>query len=167
MLAYDDGLAACSATPKQVDKVKKEICKVFKRHNLNITIDANKKIVNFLDISLDLKNNTYKPYIKPNDVPTYVHNQSNHPPSDLKNIPESVNKRLSTISANSEIFNNAAPIYQEALKKSGYTYQLKFDPNTSTKASKKRHTRKRTITWFNPPFSKNVKTNVGGNFLTN
>ena len=30
--------------------IKKDICKVFNDHNLNITIEANKKTVDYLDI---------------------------------------------------------------------------------------------------------------------
>ena len=36
----DDGLAVCSATPKQIEKTKQEINKVFKANNLNITIEG-------------------------------------------------------------------------------------------------------------------------------
>ena len=45
----DDGLAVCSASPKQIEKTKQEINKVFKANNLNITIEANKKIEHFLE----------------------------------------------------------------------------------------------------------------------
>ena len=46
----DDGLAICSASPKQIKKTKQEIDKVFKANNLNITIEANKnKFVHFLE----------------------------------------------------------------------------------------------------------------------
>ena len=55
------------------------------------------------------------------------------------------------------------PIYQEALKKSGYDYKLKFQKSTSTTTSKQQ--RKRKIIWFNPPYSMNVATNVGRYFL--
>ena len=55
---------------------------------LNITIEANVKNVNFLDINLDLSTATYKPYMKPNDRPTYVHRSSNHPRGILENIPQ-------------------------------------------------------------------------------
>ena len=49
-LYRDDGLAVCSASPKQIKKTKQEIDKVFKAcYNLNITIEANKKIVHFLE----------------------------------------------------------------------------------------------------------------------
>ena len=54
-LYRDDGLAALDKTPKQIENIKKHICKVFKDHNLKLTIEANKKSVNFLDITLDLR----------------------------------------------------------------------------------------------------------------
>ena len=39
------------------------MCKVFKYNSLQITIEANKKVVDFLDITLDLITAIYKPYI--------------------------------------------------------------------------------------------------------
>ena len=111
---------------------------------------------------MDLNSGFFKPFMKPNDTPLYVHKQSNHPKNILANIPLSVNRRLSCISSNEAIFNEAIPPYQEALNKSGYQHQLKFDP-PGNKNTKKNRSRK--VTWFNPPFSANVKTNVGRNFL--
>ena len=57
-LYHDDGLAVCSATPKQIEKTKQGICKVFKANSLNITCNNRneKKIVNFLDVTFDLIN---------------------------------------------------------------------------------------------------------------
>ena len=63
-LNRDDGLATCSKTPKQVEAIKNETCKIFKKHNLQITIEANKKVVDFLDLTLDLRTGVYKPYKK-------------------------------------------------------------------------------------------------------
>ena len=40
---------------------------------------------------------------------------------------------------------------------------MKFEPPSRTKKVKKN--RSREVTWFNPPFSQNVSTNVGGKFL--
>ena len=95
----------------------------------------------------------------------YVHKDSNHPPGILKNIPEGIKKRLSNISANEEIFQRAAPPYQEALNKSGYSYKLHFSPPPLVPDLPTKRNRKRNITWFNPPFSKNVKTNIGKKFF--
>ena len=117
-----------------------------------------------MDVTFSLEKGTYSPYNKPNNTPTYVHKQSNHPPLILKNIPEGVNKRLSTNSSNQEIFEQAAPLFQAALDKSGYSYKLHFNPPKKTQNRKKKN-RKRNILWFNPPFNLAVKTNVGKEFL--
>ena len=94
-------------TLKQIEKMKQDMSKIFQNFGLRITIDVNHKIVNFLDVSLDLNSGLYKPFMKPNDNPLYVNKSSNHPPSILRNIPAAVNKRLSGISATEEIFKNS------------------------------------------------------------
>ena len=115
-------------TLRQIELTKKEICKIFKRQGLSITIEANHKVVNFLDVNLDLNTGVFKPFMKPNDSPVYVNKNSNHPPSIIKNIPSAVNRRLSKISANEKVFAEAIPPYQDALNKSGYDHQLKYEP---------------------------------------
>ena len=71
-LYRDDGLAVCKATPKEIEKPK-EVSNVFKSNGFKITIDANKKIVHFLDVTFDLTDGSYKPYMKPNNKLSYVH----------------------------------------------------------------------------------------------
>ena len=83
-LYRNDGLGVCKATPKKIEKTKQEVSQVFRSNDLKITIDANKKIVNFLDVTFDLANGSYKPYMKLNNKTLYVHRQSNHPPTLLK-----------------------------------------------------------------------------------
>jgi hypothetical protein len=165
-LYRDDGLATCNKSPRQTEQIKQKICKIFADNNLKITIEANIKSVDFLDITLDLRNGSYKPYMKPNNTPLYVHNESNHPPSITRNIPLSINKRLSNISSNEQVFNEATPPYQEALKESGYDYTLKYNPQPQNTNTSRKRNRQRNITWFNPPYSESVATNVGKNFLT-
>jgi len=60
-LYRDDGLSVCKATPKEIEKTKQEVSHVFRSNGLKITIDANIKIVNFLDVTFDLTNGSYKP----------------------------------------------------------------------------------------------------------
>ena len=100
--------------------------------------------------------------MKLNGTPTNVYKDSNHPKGILQNIPHSVNRRLSSISSNQEVFESAIPPFQEALKKSGYVYTLNFDPSSKNKKAKNRS---RNITYFNPPYSLNVQTNIGKQFL--
>ena len=163
-LYRDDGLAVCKATPKEIEKTKQEVSQVFRSNGLKITIDANKKIVHFLDVTFDLANGSYKPYMKPNNKILYVHRQSNHPPMLLKNIPLNINKRLTNISSSKEVFDESIAPYQQALKESGYDHKLTYNP-LPEQATKNRRKRTRNITWYNPPFASNVKTNLGRKFL--
>ena len=127
-LYRDDGLAVCNLKPRQAELTRKKLCEIFKENGLKITSVANVKNVNFLDINLDLEKDTFSPYMKPNDKPVYVHADSNHPRSILEYFPRSVNKRLSSISSSQEVFEKSVYPYQEALKSSGYSYQLRYDP---------------------------------------
>ena len=151
-------------TPKEIEKTKQEVSNVFKSNGLKITIDANKKIVDFLDVTFDLTNGSYKPYIKPNNKILYVHRQSNHPPALLKNIPLNINKRLTNISSSKEVFDESIAPYQQALKESGYDHKLTYKPSPEP-LPRNRRKRTRNITWYNPPFASNVKTNLGRKFL--
>lgn len=162
-LYRDDGLAISQGPPSTTERTKKQICKLFADKNLRITIEANKKVVNYLDVTLDLNTGKHYPFMKPGNVPSYVHAKSNHPPNIIKRIPENINQRLSNISSDEQVFNKAAPTYQAALDKSGYVYKLRFNPKNNRK--KTRRTRKRNITWYNPPFDMRVKTNLGKKFL--
>ena len=94
----------------------------------------------------------------------YVNTKSNHPPSILKNIPEAINRRLSNLSSDENMFNEVAPIYQKALENAGYKFKLKYTPQQKQK-KKNNKNRKREVCWWNPPFSENVKTKVGAKFF--
>ena len=59
-LQRDDGLGILrNLSGSQFEKVRKEIIKIFKKCGLSITTKTNFKVVQFLDIELDLINNTY------------------------------------------------------------------------------------------------------------
>ena len=74
-----------------------------------------------------------------------------------------MNRRLRRICSSKELFEAAVAPCQEALEKSGYKHKLEYE--TPTKTNKKKN-RKRNVTWFNPPFSLSLKTNVGKEFLS-
>ena len=90
----DDGLGVSDSTPRGIELIKKKICETYRRHGLQVTIEANKKCVQFLDAEFNLSDSTYKPYLKQGDTPIYVHAQSNHPPGIIKNIPKSIEELL-------------------------------------------------------------------------
>ena len=82
---------------------------------------------------------------------------------NLFQLPISINERLTKNSSNSEIFDNAKPEYEEALRNSGYENpRLSFTRKSTIKRGRQR---KRNIIWFNPPYNKNVSTNVARLFL--
>ena len=162
-LYRDDGLGCSSLTARQTDRIQAKVKKIFEDNNLKITMEVNMQVVNFLDVTMDLKHDTFRPYMKPNNTIQYIHTQSNHPQTVLKQIPLAVNKRLSTISASEQEFNRAAPPYQAALDKSGFNHQLAFAPPEPR--NPRRRCRTRRVTWFNPPYSLHVSTNVGRKFL--
>ena len=113
----DDGLGVSSKSGPGMAKIEKTLHSTFKKLGLKITTVVNIKKVEFLDAILDLSTGTRGPYKKPLDNPTYVNKLSSHPPAVIKQIPRSVQDRLSTLSSNKEEFDRAAPPYVEALKK--------------------------------------------------
>lgn len=163
-LYRDDGLAVIRSTkPSERERIKKRLCSKFTTEfNLKITADANLNEVDYLDITLNLKQNSFKPFRKPDDDPVYINVKSNHPPMIFKQLPNSINVRISTLSDSEESFNNATPPYKKALSESGYSHDFTFE-NKSKKSDKKK--RKRKIIWFNPPYSRNVTTNIGKEFF--
>ena len=50
-LYRDDGLAITNATPRETENIRKEICRIFNNNGLRITIQVNKQIINFLDVT--------------------------------------------------------------------------------------------------------------------
>ena len=67
-LYRDNGLALLrNLNGQQTEKVRKNIVRVFNDIGLSLEIEANLKEVDFLDVSLNLQNRTYRPYKKPND----------------------------------------------------------------------------------------------------
>ena len=132
---------------------------IFKSHGLLLEIECNLKITNFLDITLNLNDGTYKPYRKPNDETIYIHSKSNHPKNIINQLPLSIESRLSKLSSNKNIFDESTKYYQENLTKCEYEHTITYQPNKIEHQAKRN--RQRNIIWFNPPFSKTVTNNIG------
>ena len=150
-LYRDDGLAILENTPgPDTERIKKKIIKFFQQNGLKITIDANVVQANFLDVTFNLQSDKYWPYRKPNGHPLYIHSRSNHSPSIKKQLPSMLPERLSQLSCNQHMFNKATVVYQEAMQKSGYHNELKYQHSSSPTIPAKTKKRKRKILWFNP-----------------
>ena len=84
-LDRDDGLAVLKKkSGPQSEQLKKNIQKIFKDHGLDIIIQCNMKVVNYLDVTFDLSDGTYKPYTKPNNEIKYTKTQPIHKVSSGK-----------------------------------------------------------------------------------
>ena len=58
-------------------------------------------------------------------------------------------------------------MYDKALADSGFCEMTEFlEDRKSSSEKRKRKNRSRNITWFNPPYSQNVSTNIGWRFRT-
>ena len=164
-LYRDDGLIVVrNMRGQSTDRLRKNIIDVFKDIGLQIEIVTGLYSANFLDVTLNLKTNSYHPFRKPNDSLLYVYKLSNHPLQILKQLPTSIAERLSTNSSNNTIFAQSKPEYEEALSKSGYQ-NVNLQYLKADRIPQKRN-RDRNIIWFNPPYSKNVSTNVAKKFLS-
>ena len=56
-------------------------------------------------------------------------------------------------------------MYNHALKQSNFDFRLHYKPPPTYCNTSKRRNRQRHVVWFNPPYSKNVKTNITRDFL--
>ena len=74
-LFQDNGLSAFNEKPQEIEKIRRELCKIFWDNNLKITVKANIAKVNFLYVTLGLKAGKPYPYNKGN-ILLYVHKRS-------------------------------------------------------------------------------------------
>ena len=112
-----DSLAILKSTGNpEAEKLKKKFQKLFKEKDLDIIIQCNLKITNYLDITPNLNDGSYRPYKKPNEETNYIHINSDHPPSIRKEIPRSIEKRLSILSSSKYVFHESAIYYEKCLK---------------------------------------------------
>ena len=160
-LYRDDGLAIINGSGPFIERTKKKILKVFQKHNLQVTTECNLVRTDFLDVSFDLQSKSYKPFRKPGDTPLYINVRSNHPTCIKEEIPKMISERISSTSSGPKEFNEAAQIYNTALKTIGYKENIGYRKIEA----KRKNSRKRNILCCNPPFSVNVATNVGKEFF--
>ena len=123
---------------------------MFKDIGFQLEIKTNLKQVEFLEVTFNLITNLHTPYKKPNDNLLYINTSSNHLPQVIKQLTNSINKRLCKNSANEQVFNTIKPVYKNALHKSGYKNSLKYSEEIYQYSSNKR-TQK--IIWFNLSFT--------------
>ena len=121
-LYRDNGLAIVrNLSGPEIESKRKAIITHFKECGLNITLQTNLKIVNFLDVKMNIDTDRYHPYRKP-DMSVYINRKPNHPPTLIKEVPREIAKQISDISSNEVVFNESIPIYSNTLRK-GFQWQ--------------------------------------------
>ena len=126
--------------PSRVSEcIKKNFQSLFNKYRLEIIIGCNKKVVDYLDVTFNLKDGIYTPYRKLDNKITYINVQSNHPPNISKQLPKTLELRLSNNSSNETIFNEVAPLYEKALSEAGYDVKLMYNPNKKKQKNRKRN----------------------------
>ena len=162
-LYRDDGLAVVKGTGQMIEKLTQKIRKIFGDNELKITVEANIHETDFLDISMNLNTHEHRPFRKENSYPLYINVGSNHPKTIIEQIPTMVERRLSELSCSEKVFEEQKVEYERALKEAGHRHHLEY--KGYEKREKKKKKRTRNPIYFNPPYSLNVKTNVGKIFL--
>ena len=140
----------------QLEKVKKKLQRLFREYDLEIIAESNQKIVNYLDVTLNLKDGAFRPYHKSGYQMQYINTESNHLPNIIKHIPASIETRLSNLSSTETIFKESTTHYENNLRQSGYNKKLSLSYKPTDTKHQKHSKHKRKIIWFNPLFSKNV-----------
>ena len=92
----DDGLLVSNSSPTNMERLKQEISAIYQSQGFKVTIEANKKQINFLDVTFNLESQSFKHYIKPGDSPLYVNSASNHPPNVIQKIVHNFFKQCCT-----------------------------------------------------------------------
>ena len=114
--------------PKQIEL--EDFINIFRKEfQLRIACETNLKIVNFLDVMLDLTTGKYQSYNKPGNIPLYTNVKSNHPPNIIKTLSESISRRINKLSSDEFLFDNSKGLYNNTLSSSGFKDKIKFNPD--------------------------------------
>ena len=187
---YDGIIYIPDSNGPKTSSIQKKIIRAFKLQGLRIQIASNLKIVDFLDVTLNLNNGIFKPFSKNESAPRSINISPNHPRSVLRQVPNAVNLRINMLSSCKEIFVENKSRYDDALKGSGFQGRLEYlTPvdlnsrvknnnggthtlikvgeiiNNSSHEKRRGKNRNRKVVWFNPPFCRVAIINIGKYFL--
>ena len=124
-LYCDNGLAIFTNVSRPAsEKTKIFFSKFIRELDFELTIQCNRKTMNFLDAVLNLEDSSYRPYLKDKNKKNYVNTESNHPLSIVKQLSKSIEQRLSQLSANEEVFKNSIKPFKEAIAKARYKNEM-------------------------------------------
>ena len=115
---------------------------MFQQKSLQIIIECNLKVANYLDVTFDLNDGSYRPYRKPNHETHYIHIQSDPPPS-MATVHRKALITIIIITKRHHIMGNVSPANEKL------TYQKQGENIENIENIRKN--RKSSITWFKQP----------------
>ena len=116
----------CQYLKTQLERIKKSLENAFKDFGLEIVAESNLRIVNYLDVTLNLNDGSFRPCDKPDDIIQYINKEFNHPPNLIKHLPASIEKQLSNNSFDKKIFQESAIYYEDILNKAGFINKVAY-----------------------------------------
>ena len=137
---------------------------MFQQKGLQIIIECNVKVINYLDVTFNLNDGSYQPYQKPNNETHYINIHLDHPLSITKQLPRSIEKHLSKLSSSKDIFYETTSYYEQHLASCVYNEKI-TDQQQGENNENNRKNQKSNIIWFNSPYSKSLNTNISKYFL--
>ena len=155
----------CQHLKTQLERIKKSLQKTFKDFDLEIVAGSNLRIVNYLDVTLNLNDGSFRPCDKPDDIIQYINKEFSHHPNLIKLLPAFIEKRLSNNSFAEKIFQESPIYYKDALTKARYLYKVVYHTPSASYLENNNKNRQRNVLWFNLSCSKSVTTRIGQSFL--
>ena len=71
------------------------------------------KVVNCLDVTFNLNQDSYRPYRKPDDETHYIHVETDHPLPITKHLSRLIEKQLSMLSSLKDMFYEMTPYHEQ------------------------------------------------------
>ena len=125
----------CQYLKTRLERIKESLQKLFKDFGLEIAAESNLRIVNYLDVKLNLNDGSFGPCDKPDDI---INKEFNHPPNLIQHLPASIEKRLLKIFFDEKMFQESAIYYEDTVNKAGYTDKLAYHASSASNQEKKK-----------------------------
>ena len=155
----------CQYLKTQLETIKKSLQKTFKDFGLEIAAESNLKIVNYLDVTLNLNDGSFRPCDKSDDIIQYINKEFNRSHNLIKHLPVSIEKQFSNNSFDKKIFKEPAIYYQDTLNKAVFINKVAYHAPSVSNQENKNKNRQRNVIRFNLPCSKNATARIGQSFL--
>ena len=150
---HDRLIIVDNCRPRKGDVIRKKLHWLFDKFGFKLDIQTHSKLIDYLDITLNLYNGTLSPFRKNNEYPWHINVRSNNPRQIFKHIPNGIMFRLSTNSSDTNITQSNQD-YELTLNNNGYKTKLVYKTTGETSNVRNRgRDRVMKILCFTPPYN--------------